>query len=150
MQCMRKLDSFVNSIQIEESDEPFVEANLPLSPEADPDYGEDEKVNLAALEKIEGRWAKIIKKFPQILKNSFKSEPIHKVYHKIEMVDDKPIKAKVRPLLASSEKSIQGRRTWEEMEKMGVIERVHPSTLTDYSSALHLVKNLLEKVGEFA
>ena len=49
-------------------------------------------------------------------------------------------KTKVRPLLASSEKSEQGRKIWEEMEAMGVIERVDPSTLTDYSSALHLVR----------
>ena len=56
------------------------------------------------------------------------------------MTSDKPVKTKVRPLLATSEKSLQGQKVWEEMEQMGIIERVNPSTLTDYSSALHLVK----------
>ena len=64
LQCMKRLDNFINSIQIEESEEPFVEANLPLSPEADPDYGEDEKLNLEALKKIDEKWSKLIKKVP--------------------------------------------------------------------------------------
>ena len=67
-----------------DSEEIFVEANLPLSPEVDPDYGEDEKINRNALKSIEEKWAKIIEKYPQILKNTFKSNPIHQVYHKIE------------------------------------------------------------------
>ena len=109
--CMKRLDNFINSVQMDlDSDEIFVEANLPLSPEADPDYGEDEKINLNALKSIEEKWAKIVKKYPQILKNTFKSNPIHQVYHKIEMTDDRPVKTKVRPLLASSEKSQQGQK----------------------------------------
>ena len=99
-----------------------------------------DRTNLVALEKLEETWSKLIRKYPSILKTSFKADPIHKVFHKIELEDDKPVKTKVRPLLASSEKSIQGKKVWIEMEKMGVIERVDTSTLTDYSSALHLVK----------
>ena len=95
---------------------------------------------MQALDKIEENWSNLIKKFPKILQNTFKTEPVHKVYHKIELTNDKPIKTKVRPLLATSEKSILGHKVWLEMEAMGIIERVDPSTLTDYSSALHLVR----------
>ena len=138
---MKKLDNFINSITIDENDEdPYVDASLPLSPEVDPDYGEDEKQNWEALKNIDEKWSNLIKKYPEILRNHFKSNPKHQVYHKIELIDDKPVKTKVRPLLADSDKSILGKKVWEEMEEMGIIERVDPSSLTDYSSALHLVK----------
>ena len=81
-----------------------------------------------------------LKKYPNILKNHFKSDPKHQVFHTIDTADAKPITTKVRPLLANSEKSLQGKKVWEEMEKMGIIERVDPSTLNEWSSALHLVR----------
>ena len=41
LQCMQRLESFVNAIEIDlDMEEPFVEANLPLK--SDPDYGEEE------------------------------------------------------------------------------------------------------------
>ena len=46
----------------------------------------------------------------------------------------------MRPLLAGSEKSEMGKQIWKEMEQMGVVERVKPNTLLQYTSPLHLVK----------
>ena len=140
LQCMKQLDTYVNAMTSEELEGPFVETSLPFSSEADPECHENEKTNLAALTKLEEKYARIIRKFPNILKNTFKSEPKHKIYHHIDTGSEKPVKTKVRPLLATSEKSQQGRKIWEEMEALGVIERVHPSTLNEWSSALHLVR----------
>ena len=56
------------------------------------------------------------------------------------MTTDDPCKSKVRPLLANSEKSEKGKEIWKEMETMGVIERVKPSTRITYSSPLRLVR----------
>ena len=139
IQCMKHMENFVNAITLDVEEEgPFVEESLPLT--SDPEYGKDEQVNLNALKTLDKRYVDLILKYPGILKNTFKTEPKHKIFHKIDTMDDKPVTTKVRPLLASSEKSVQGKAQWEEMEKMGVIERVHPSALSEYSSALHLVK----------
>ena len=113
VQCMKKLDAFVNSISVDENEEEsFVDTNLPLGPEVDPDHGEDEKKNWEALKKIDKKWADLIRKFPEILKPQFKAEPKHQVLHKIDTGDSSPVTTKVRPLLASSEKSLQGKKIW--------------------------------------
>ena len=127
-QCMERLDNFVNSIHLDkDNEEPFMEANLPLSSDADPDKEDEENANLEALSKLKKPYADLIKKYPNILKNTFKSEPIHKVYHKIETLDEVPVTSKVRPLLADSDKSKLGEKVWNEMLQMGIIERVDPS-----------------------
>ena len=135
MQCMQKVDA----ISIDQDEEaPFFIDNLPLPEELDPDSAND-KLNLEALKKLEPKYASIVKKY-QILKTKFDSNPKHSVKHVIDTGDASPIKCKVRPILANSDKSIQGRRIWEEMLKMGVIERVDPATLTQWASPLHLAK----------
>ena len=139
IQCMKRLDKFISAIQFnEDSEEPFMETTLPLK--SDPDYGEEERENLEALKSVAEPYAQIIKKYPGILKTTFKNDPVHNIFHTIDTTGGKPVKSKVRPLLADSEKSIQGKQTWEEMERLGVIERVNPSELTEWSSSLHLVK----------
>ena len=70
----------------------------------------------------------------------FKTNANHDVLHKIETGDERPTKCKVRPLLASSEKSKEGHKIWLQMQKMGVIERVDPSKLTEWASPLHLAR----------
>ena len=140
LKCMQKLDQFVSAIDFGNNEDTFIEANLPLSAEADPDFDKDEKTNLEALKKLDKAYVDLIQKYPNILKNTFKKDPKHKIFHSIETTDDIPVTSKVRPLLATSEKSQQGKLVWEEMEKMGVIERVDPSQLHEYSSSLHLVK----------
>ena len=64
----------------------------------------------------------------------------HGVTHTINIEPGaKPCKAKVRPLLANSEKAIKGKEAWDQMARLGVIERVKATDNTDWTSALHLV-----------
>ena len=109
-QCMKRLDKFVNAITLDDNFEsPYVETSLPLSKEADPDVDKDERANLIALNKLEPKYASLIKKYPDILKNSFKTTPKHQVFHTIDTGNEKPSTSKVPPLLADSEKSKQGK-----------------------------------------
>ena len=68
-----------------------------------------------------------------------KKEPVEGIFHKIE-TEGPAFKSKVRPLLANSEKYQQGKLIWKEMEELGVVERVDPNTILQYTSPLHLVK----------
>ena len=108
--------------------------DIPLGPEGDPEYNIVYEANARALAKLSGPFADLVKKYPKILQANFKTEPASDIYHRIETTGD-PFKSKMRPLLASSEKSEQGRKAWEEMEKLGVIERVKQNTVP-----LHLVR----------
>ena len=135
-ECMNNIEA----ISIGQEDEaPFVIDNLPLPSELDPDSSENDKLNAEALEKLDKKYAEIVQAY-NILKTTFNQTPKHSIKHVIDTGDANPIKSKVRPLLANSDKSIKGKKIWEEMERMGVIERVHPSALTQWASPLHLVK----------
>ena len=135
-ECMRRIEA----ISIGETEEaPFFIDNLPLPEELDPDSSENDRKNLEALAKLDKKYAEVVKRY-NILKTTFDKNPKHNIKHVIDTGDSPPIKQKVRPLLASSQKSQQGKRIWEEMERMGVIERVDPSTLTQWASPLHLAK----------
>ena len=85
------------------------------------------------------QYSDLIQKFPDILKAKFKTETDSAIFHQIDTCDANPHKCKVRPILASSEKSQEGKKIWKEMEKVGVIERVKVSHLTQWTNPLHLV-----------
>ena len=148
MQCMRDLDTRVVETRAERTSDNRVEAmtihpdqvspmvdDIPLDSEVD----ECLQKNLKALARIQNEYSELIKKYPRILEANFKKTPTSDISHRIEITGD-PFKSKVRPLLATSEKSQMGKKVWEEMEKMGVIERVKPNTLLQYTSPVHLVK----------
>ena len=102
----------VGAIAIEVDQEtPYCDESLPLAA----DQTKTEKKNLAALEKIEDKYAALIKKYPKLLTTSFKEKPAENIYHRIEMITDEPCTSKVRPLLAGSEKSEKGKVIWKEI-----------------------------------
>ena len=140
--CMQSVDSkesFVHAMSISpEQSSPMCD-NLPLSKRVDPDADQDEKDNLRLLEAVPDKYKKVIQKHPSILKNSFKENPPAGIYHSIE-TEGPAFKSKVRPLLADSEKFEEGRKIWKEMEGLGVVERVKPNTLLQYTSPLHMVR----------
>ena len=91
------------------------------------------------LNKIEGDYVKLIKKYPKLLKPTFtKGEPAHSVYHRIETGDHPPCRSKRRPLINDPVKAEKGRRVWEQMIEDGIIERVEAGSNTDWTSSLHL------------
>ena len=148
MQCMQALGEGTSSDQTfadqvcamtidPESPSPIAD-NLPLSEEVDPDSNKAYKINLEALDKLQEPYKSLVKKF-DILKADFKKEPTTDIYHRIE-TSGESFKSKVRPLLASSEKFKLGKKIWEEMQKLGVIERVKQNTTLQYTSPIHMVK----------
>ena len=136
MECMKRIEA----ISIGENEEaPFFIDNLPLPSNLDPEADKNDRLNAEALSKLEDKYAAVVKQY-NILKTTFDKNPSHSIKHVIDTGDANPIKSKVRPLLADSKKSIEGKKIWEEMQRMGVIERVHPSALTQWASPLHLAK----------
>ena len=90
-------------------------------------------------EKINPKYMKLIQEFPGVTEPNFKDlSSKHGVKHKI-VTSGPPCKAKVRPLMANSEKAIKGKAAWDELVRLGVVERVKSDSDTTYSSALHLV-----------
>ena len=88
---------------------------------------------------IQPKYQKLLNEFPEILEPSFKDlSTKHGVLHTIPTTG-KPCKAKLRPLMANSEKAIKGKQAWDEMVRLGVVERVSADQVTEYSSPLHLV-----------
>ena len=136
--CMKALDGGleVNAMSIHPDQAGPMCDNIPLK--VDPDSNLEDEENMKALEKMSGPYADLVKKYPSILKTEFKKVPTTDIYHRIETTGE-PFKSRVRPLLANSEKSKEGRKIWSEMEKLGVIERVKPQIRTQYTSPLHLV-----------
>ena len=65
-------------------------------------------------------------------------KPKHGVVHEIETKNHKPCKASVRPIMPGTQKDIDAKKTWFELEKLGVIERVGAGEPTIWSSPLHL------------
>ena len=72
--------------------------NLPLA--CDRENDDCLSTNLKSLAQIQPKYANLIREFPEILKNNFKKDPKHGVFHRIPTNSDAPVKAKVRPLLA--------------------------------------------------
>ena len=148
LKCMRELDEVtfaeatfsgqVDAMTIQPEHPSPIADNVPLSSKVDPEANAGYLENLKALDKLEEPFKSLVEQY-KILRADFKKEPSTDIYHRIE-TSGEPFKSKVRPLLASSEKSKLGKEIWEEMEKLGVIERVKQNTTLQYTSPVHLVK----------
>ena len=87
---------------------------------------------------IQAKYLRLIEKYPGIDKPNFNDlSTKHGVTHKIP-THGPPFKAKVRPLMPNTEKAIKGKQAWDEMERLGVVEKVKPNDNTDWVSPLHL------------
>ena len=82
-------------------------------------------------------YMKLIKKYPSLLKPDFKNVK-HSVEHCIDTGTAPPVRCKVRPLLPGSPKAIAGKAAWDQMEELGIIEKVDANDPSYYSSPLHL------------
>ena len=87
----------------------------------------------------EEKYLKLIQKYPSILKPNFKEvNPKLGIKHVIDTGEEPPCKAKTRPLLPGSEKEVKGKKAWDELVELGIVEKVPPNTPVPWSSALHL------------
>lgn len=84
-------------------------------------------------------YQKILDKYHGVLECRFDQNPKHGIVHEIITSDRDPCKAKMRPLLAGSRKAELGYKRWMELDKLGVIKKMHPNEQITWSSALHFV-----------
>ena len=113
------------------SDEP--EKSVPISPE----------------------YQALLDKYPDLLNlASFKEEfTKNGVIHRIHIKKDaKPVKAKLRRLIPGSEKAIKAKEAFDELIRLGIVERVDPAEPNNWVSPLHFVlkpDNTLRTVGDY-
>ena len=88
---------------------PIALDDIPLRSDIDPEADEAYEVNLKALEQLPEPYKSLVKKY-SILKADFKKQPAEDIYHRIETTGQ-PFKSKMRPILASSEKSKMGKKS---------------------------------------
>ena len=108
----------------------------------------DEDINVIP----DGPFKELLSKFPGLMKQNFHAEPIKSsVIHRIH-TNGPPIKSKVRRLLPGSEKAVKAKAAWDELIKLGIVERVDPAKANTYCSPLHFAPKpdgLLRPVGDF-
>ena len=80
--------------------------------------------------KIPHPYQAIIDDHPTILTVDFKIQPKHGVVHDIDTGENKPCRAKPRPLLPNSPKFLAGKQSWLELQKLGIVEKVKPGEPT--------------------
>ena len=81
----------------------------------------------------------LLNKFPDIQTCDFVKQPAHGVVHTINTGNNRPCKARPRPLMPGTPKAILGEKSWRKLETLGIIEKVDPSETNIWTSALHLV-----------
>ena len=82
------------------------------------------------------KYMQILDKYPNLTKFNFKKQlPAHNVIHTIETGDSAPCRAKLRPIMPGTKKDILGRKSCEELEQLGIWERVDPKDPKLWASA---------------
>ena len=116
---------------------------------------EETKVVIDSLEKMpESEFKELIKRYPEILKLSFdkdSEEPVNGILHEIHTTGQ-PTRAKVRKLVPGSEKYEKGLEAIQNLERLGIIERIDPNQPNHWSSPVHFVwkpDKTLRCVGDF-
>ena len=91
------------------------------------------------LEKIPQEYQDLIRQYPELLTATFKSvENKQGIKHYIETNDAKPCRAKLRKLMPGTPRAEGGKKAWEELVQLGIVEPVDTSKPCTWSSALHL------------
>ena len=87
--------------------------------------------------KIPLAYQKLLKEFESILTPNFR-EVKHSIVHSIPTGNAVPVRTKARPLLPGSPKAIAGKKAWDELIELGIVEKVRAEESHYWSSALHL------------
>ena len=87
----------------------------------------------------EDEFKALIKKYPALLKLEFddSEEPKNKVLHKIDTGSHQPCRSRVRRLIPGSHKAVEGHKAIQDLERLGIIERVDPNEANHWSSPVH-------------
>ena len=95
------------------------------------------------LQSMPEKYRKLVEKY-DILQPNFKVKPKHNITHRIETGSNSPAKCKVRPIPADKQAEVKA--LLDEMENAGVIEKVGANSNTNWSSALHVVREKGKKM----
>ena len=88
---------------------------------------------------IPAQYQTLINEHKAILEVNFVTIPKHNIIHNIDTGTNTPCKAKLRPIPANTPKYVAGKKAWDELEQLGIIEKIGPNENTQWLSALHLV-----------
>ena len=82
-------------------------------------------------------YKQLLDKYPTILHPNF-TDVKHSVRHTVNTGDTLPIRSKARPLLPGSPKAINGKAAWDEMVRLGIVEKVNAADHNFWSFPLVL------------
>ena len=87
----------------------------------------------------DGPYKQILLKFPDLLKQTFHEElPKNGINHRIN-TEGSPCRSRVRRLLPGSPKAKAAEKAWKELVRLGIVEKVDPSSPNTWSSPVHFV-----------
>ena len=86
---------------------------------------------------IPAKYRRLIEDY-DILVPNYKVKPKHKISHRIETGENSPATSKVRPIPADKVDEVKA--LLQDMENSGVITKVGANSNTNWSSALHVVR----------
>ena len=88
----------------------------------------------------DGPYKDLLQKYPDLLKQNFNELSTKTgVVHRIQTNSDRPVKIKPRRLLPGSPKAQKAKEAWDQLLRLGIVERVDPAKTNTYSSPLHFV-----------
>ena len=110
---------------------------------------DSEDINILA----DSPYKQLLAKFPELLKQNFMTECTKSdIIHRINTNNESPCRAKLRRLLPGSPKAIKAKEAWDELIKLGIVEKVDPSKSNSWVSPIHFVPKpcgALRPVGDF-
>ena len=100
-----------------------------------------------------GEYKDLVARFPDLLKQDFTSDLSKTgVIHRIETASEAPCRAKARPLPANSPKAAKGLEAWQQLIKLGIVEKVPAGEPNNWSSPLHFAEKgdgSMRPVGDY-
>ena len=88
----------------------------------------------------DGPYKDLLLKYPNLLKQNFNELSTKTgITHRILTNGDKPVKVKPRRLLPGSPKAQKAKEAWDQLIRLGIVEKVDPAKTNTYSSPLHFV-----------
>ena len=80
----------------------------------------------------------LLSRFPGLLTQDFTKDTSKTgVIHRIDTGSATPTRAKIRPIPASSPKAVKGAQAWQELIRLGIVEKVNPGDPNNWTNPLH-------------
>ena len=105
----------------------------------------------------DGPYKTLLSKYPSLLKQNFNAEATESdVIHRIHTGDAKPFKSRVRKLIPGSPKAKLAKKAWDQLSRLGIVEKVDKSTPHHFISPIHFTPKSdsslrpVHRVGQFS